>query len=376
MSNHLINTIGKQKMILKKYFLTLFLLLLIGCNKQLTDFNSFEEKLISFTNVNNIPSISVAVISEGEIIYSNGIGYADIENKITATDSTPYRIASITKPIASSIILNLVESGILSLDEQLVNSWPNYISHFKELESIIFDKYPSFRNLIENYNFQDANITLRHQLSHTSERTPGESFRYSGFLYSQLSNLVDNTSEKNFHTLVNESIIEKLKMNRSLPQQNDAWKPDVIKSLAKPYYKNDSNNLILGNYPNPDLGAGAGIVSTVLDLAKFDIALDNNEILPPSMKKLAFTPTKLNNGNLAPYGLGWFIGEYKGNTIVYHTGVQPSAYSGIYVKIPVKELSLIILTNSEDFVNPYMVELGNGNIGAQPVVKMFLDEYL
>jgi len=363
-------------MILKKYFLTLFLLLLIGCNKQLTDFNSFEEKLISFTNVNNIPSISVAVISRGEIVYSNGFGYADIENNITATDSTPYRIASITKPIASTIILNLVESGLLGLDEQLVNSWPNYINHFEEMESIIFENYPSFRNLIENYNFRDSNITLRHQLSHTSEGIPGESFRYSGFLYSQLSNLVDNTPDKNFHTLVNESIIEKLNMNRSLPQQKDDWKPDVIKSLARPYYQNNDNELTLGNYPNPDLGAGAGIISTVLDLAKFDIALDNNSILSESMKNIAFTPTKLNNGEFAPYGLGWFVGDYNGNSIVFHTGVQPSAYSGIYVKILDKKLSLIILTNSEDFINPYMVELGNGNIGAQPVVKMFLDEYL
>jgi len=359
-----------------KYFLIGFSILLISCNKHLNDFDAFEEKLISFKNTNNIPSISIAVISEGEIVYSNGFGYADIENNIVATDSTPYRIASITKPIASAIILNLVESGELDLDEKLVNSWPNYVNYFEEIESIIFNNYPSYKNLIENYNFREVTITLRHQLSHTSEGIPGESFRYSGFLYSQLANLIDTTSDTSFHGLVNETIIEKLDMFRSLPQQTDDWKPDVVQSLAKPYYLDDTNTLVLGNYPSPELGAGAGIVSTVLDLAKFDIALDNNLILSQNMKNLVYSPTKLNNGEFAPYGLGWFIGEYKGHSIVFHTGVQPSAYSGIYIKVLDKNLTLIILTNSEDFINPYMGELGNGNIDAQPIVKMFLDKYL
>lgn len=361
---------------IKKCYIIVFSVLLLSCNKHQNDFKSFEQKLLSFKDVNNIPSISLAVVSEGEIVYSNGIGYADFEKEITATDSTPYRIASITKPFASTVILNLVDNSILDLDEKLRVSWPNYLNHFSEIESAIINKYPSYISLIENYNFREGNITLRHQLSHTSEGIPGESFKYSGFLYSQLSNLVDATSDNNFHTLINESIIEKLNMKRSLPQQTDDWKPDVIESLAKPYYQNDRGELVLGNYPNPELGAGAGIISTVLDLAKFDIALDNNLILSLSMKKLAFSPTKLNNGDIVPYGLGWFIGDYKGHSIVYHTGVQPSAYSGIYVKILDENISLIILTNSEDFINPYMVELGNGNIGAQPIVKMFLDEYL
>ena len=69
------------------------------------------------------------------------------------------------------------------------------------------------------------------------------------------------------------------------------------------------------------------IVSTVLDLAKFDIALDNNELISNEMKELAFTPTKLNDGTEIPYGLGWFVGKYKDHRIVYHTGWQPSSSS-------------------------------------------------
>ena len=77
---------------------------------------AYENILIELQQEYHLPSISVSIISNKKIIYSNGFGYADIERKIAATDTTPYRIASITKPIASTIILKLVENSKLQLD--------------------------------------------------------------------------------------------------------------------------------------------------------------------------------------------------------------------------------------------------------------------
>ena len=162
-------------------------------------------------------------------------------------------------------------------------------------------------------------------------------------------------------------------MNNSLPQQSDTWRPYVIENLAKPYYKNEENKLVLGNYPQPGLGAGAGIVSSVLDLAKFDIALESDKLISPKMKELAFTQTKLNDGREIPYGLGWFIGKYKNYKIVYHTGWQPLSFSGLYLKVIDKDITLILLANSEDLIAPFMQELGLGQINASPFAKGFLD---
>jgi CubicO group peptidase (beta-lactamase class C family) len=218
-----------------------------------------------------------------------------------------------------------------------------------------------------------GDMTLQQQLSHTSEGTPGENFKYSGFLYSQLSNLVDIVSDKDFYSSVKEDIILNLNMNNSLPQQSDTWRPYVIENLAKPYFKNNKDELVLGNYPKPDLGAGAGIVSSVLDLAKFDIALDSDRLISTEMKELAFTPTKLNNGKECPYGLGWFVGKYKNYKIVYHTGWQPLSFSGLYLKVIDKDLTLILLANSEDLIAPFMKGLGAGQINASLFAKGFLD---
>jgi CubicO group peptidase (beta-lactamase class C family) len=342
-------------------------------NKILT---AYEKTIIELQKEYYLPSISVAIISNKKIIYAKGFGYADIERKIAATDSTPYRIASITKTIASTIILKLVENGKLKLDGKLKDYWPDYFNYFNNLKNEIRNKAPQYIGLINNYHFERGDITLRQQLSHTSEGIPGENFQYSGFLYSQLSKLVDVVSDKDFYTSVKDIILN-LNMNNSLPQQSDTWRPYVIENLAKPYFRNNIRNnkgeLVLGNYPNPDLGAGAGIVSTVLDLAKFDIALDSDKLISKKMKELAFTPTKLNDGRKIPYGFGWFIGKYKNHKVVYHTGWQPLSFSGLYLKVIDKDLTLILLANSEDLIAPFMNGLEAGQINTLPFAKEFLD---
>jgi len=338
--------------------------------------DQYEKEIIELKNQYNLPSVSIAIVSNQEIIYSNGFGYADIENEVTATDSTPYRIASVTKPIASTLILKLIESNSFELHSKIKDYWSGYYEYFSNLEKMINEKAPEYNYLIDNYNFENFDITLFHHLTHTSEGIPGEKFKYNGFLFSELSTIIDNINEKDFYSLVKEDIILSLGMKNSLPQQSDQWRPKVLKELAKPYKLNDKNKMVLSAYPKPNLGAGAGIISTVTDLAKFDIALDKGELISNESKKIAFTPTKLNNKKSSPYGLGWFIGTYKNNKIVFHTGWQPGSFSELYIKVLDRNLSLILLANSEDLIAPVMKDLEKGKIDSSPFAKNFLDLFL
>ena len=113
-----------------------------------------------------------------------------------------------------------------------------------------------------------------------------------------------------------------------------------------------------------------------MDLAKFDIALDENRLISPGMQKLAFTPALLNNGEKIPYGLGWFIGKYKKHRIVFHTGWQPSSFSALYVKVPNKNMTLILLANSEDLIAPFMHDLGTGKIESSPYATSFFQIFI
>lgn len=120
----------KISVIIKKHALILAVLslLFISCNEKQriseitipTDrFNSIKDSILKKIDNGDIPSLSVAVIENGEIIWMESFGYADKENKIKATPGTLYGIASISKPVTATGIMKLVEDGRIDLDSDI-----------------------------------------------------------------------------------------------------------------------------------------------------------------------------------------------------------------------------------------------------------------
>ncbi len=85
----------------------------------------------------------------------------------------------------------------------------------------------------------------------------------------------------------------------------------------------------------------------VVDLARFDAALDGGALISAQSRARMMTPTRSADGQALPYGLGWFVQEYRGHTLVWHSGWWEDAYSALYLNIPAKDLTFIILANSE-----------------------------
>ena len=235
--------------------------------------NLYEQQLKKLLVKNKLPSISFGVVKDHKLIYSNAIGFADMEKKIPATDTTLYSIASLTKPMASSIILKLVEEGSLNLDDKMKDHWPGYTEYYSFFASKWKEETPQYLPYIQNYHYTRDDITIRHHLTHTAENIPGTKYRYNGFLFGGLSVIVDNVSKKNFITLMQEEIINKLKMSHSSVDFDNVIDSSLKKLLSTPY-EEDDEELHAAFYPQPHkLNAAAGFLSCVKDLAKFDIAL-------------------------------------------------------------------------------------------------------
>ena len=344
------------------------------------EIKEFEEKLKELKKKYIIPGLSVAIALENEIIYSNGYGYADIENKVKATPTTPYRIASLTKPIASTIILQLVEKGQMDLDKSIAEYIPKYLEfcekNKKNLETPVefFGKKVDFSHLIKNYRYENQNITIRHHLQQTIDGEPGETYRYNGLLFGLLGIAIDYNFEEKFRGLLQREILDNLKMSDSLPCQEDTSKPEVLERLAKPYVLDKNNKLVLGEYPQKGGSSAAGIISTVLDLAKFDSALNNNKLISEESKEMAFTNPKTKNGIYLPYALGWFVQKDPSNTkIVWHYGQWDNSFSSLYIKLPEKALTLIMLANSDGLSKKF--NLHDGNLYKSPFAKAFLTNF-
>lgn len=272
----------------------------------------FEGYLADMQRELAIPGMSAAIVKDQELIWSRGFGYADVEARRPATAGTPYEIASLTKTLSSTILLQLVEQGKVNLDDP-VSKYGVYI------------KGPGV-------------IRVRHLLGHTSEREPGSLFLYNGGRYRFLQKVIERVSGRPFAETMADTLLNPLGMSDSAPfylLDQPAYQ-HIRPDLSKPYSYDRSYFTWFST--------SGGFVSTVLDLAKFDIALDQDRLIRPETRALAFTAQTLTSGEPPVYGLGWYVDEFQGAKIAWHQGWWN--YFHLYVKFLDPEYSLIVFTNS------------------------------
>ena len=325
-----------------KSVLVLLLALTSGTNVSAEqDIPAFVARLDSLRKAANIPGLSVAVVKNQAIVVALGLGYADAERRIPATAETPYDIASVAKPLSAVVALRLVEMGVLDLDRPIAeySEWGEFCTGFSQQPSIF----------AKGLRCQPPIHTLRHMLSHTATSTPGNQFSYNPLLYSWASRPIMAITDTSFSALVARYVFVPAGMTRSARKHRDLpVREDVAQLLAPPHRVTASGAIERSPAMAPQGdGAAGGVISTVLDLARFDVALDQGVLISAESRKAMMTPARSSNGAVLPYGLGWFVQEYQGHTLVWHSGWWENAYSALYLKIPALDLSFIILANSE-----------------------------
>ena len=304
-----------------------------------------------------IPALSAAVVRDQKVIWARGFGLADVENNIPATEHTTYHLASLTKTFASTVVMRLVEEGKVSLDDPVSK-------YGIELKS-------------------EGVVRVRHLLSHTSEGSPGERYRYNGSRFGELDKVIEKTTGKSFAELLAADILDPLGMDETAPNVAPDAKLDpadarrrrfdaVSKKLARPYGLDGEFNVKRIEYPTA-FATSAGLISSVLDVAKYDIAVDQNRFLKRDTQQLAFTPARSNKGATLPYGLGWFTQDFRGTRLIWHYGYW-TGNSSLILKLPERNLTFIALANTDNLSRP--TDLGNGDVLSSPVGMAFLKTFL
>jgi CubicO group peptidase (beta-lactamase class C family) len=322
----------------------------------------FEQSLDALRQQYRIPGLSAAIVNDGRIVWERGYGFQDIGNGIPATPDTPYRIASLTKTFASMLLMKCVERGNLNLDSSIL----------------------SYTTAI-----LDPGVTVRHLFTHTSENPPGAFFRYNGNRFASLTPVVDACAGQPFRAALAKTILDPLEMRDSVPGQDMEFPTDqaaalftpetlerysnVIKRLAKPYAVNSQGQIVLSTYPNRGISASAGLISTVRDLARYDAAIDKHILLQPQTQEMAWTNAVSNSsGQILPYAHGWFVQQYRGQRLIWHYGYWPT-FSALILKVPGRNVTLILLANSDGLSAPFSNALGGaGNVTGSPFANLFL----
>ncbi|MCI0389373.1 MAG: serine hydrolase, partial [Acidobacteria bacterium] len=234
--------------------------------------------------------------------------------------------------------------------------------------------------------FNNDSIKVRHVFTHTSHDNPGENYRYDGNRFSYLTDVVEKASGKSFRELIVKNILDKIEMSSSVPGQDilddrAKWSTFLdadhakryengLAKLAKPY-RLYGTEIIQTTYPSRRISASAGLVSNVLDLARYDAAVDRHVFIKAETQTSAWTPAFSKDGKTLPYGLGWFIQQYQGLRLIWHYGYWPDSFSSLYLKIPAKNLTFILLANSDALSSSFR-GLGNGNVVSSAYADTFL----
>jgi CubicO group peptidase (beta-lactamase class C family) len=308
-----------------------------------------------------IPGLSAAVVTERRLRWSGSFGSADLENFVPAKNVTVYRLASVTKPITATAVLQLVEAGKVDLDAPI----QRYVPAFPEKQwPVTVRDLLCHRSGIRNWTDEEFHNT-RH-FANIAESLdifkndpllfePGTRTQYTSLGYNLLGAVVEGVSNQPFLDYLREHVFAPAGMEAARGDDVLA----IIPNRAAGYQMTSGGEL--RNSPMSDTSnrtAGGGLVATAEDVARFAIAFQRGTLVKPATAQAAFGRQRTRDRRITGYGLGWIVGADGERTEIYHTGGQPRVSTVLYM-LPRSGVAVVLLCNLEGVSTP-LLELARG----------------
>lgn len=291
---------------------------------------------------NNTFMGSVAVSKKGELIYSKSIGYADLENKIKATEKTKYRIGSITKSFTTVLILKAIEKEMIALN-QTINKWfPTITKSNKITIKHLLTHRSGIHNFTNNADYLQWNTQSKTEKEMIeiikkggSDFNPNSRAMYSNSNFVLLTFILEKTFRDSYANLVEKYIAKPV----GLTSTYVFGKINTSNNESKSYnYLGSWEEGSETDHTVP-LGAGA-ITSSPTDLTKFADALFNGKLLTTESLKIMKT---IQDG----YGSGLFQIPFY-NAIGYgHTG-GIDGFSSVFAHFSEGTISYALTSNGSN----------------------------
>jgi CubicO group peptidase (beta-lactamase class C family) len=295
-----------------------------------------------------IAGLALNISRDGQPIKTECYGKANLEWDTPVAKDTVFEIGSITKQFTAACILMLVQEGKLSLDD-------NINDHLKiaptNWANIKVRHLLSHTSGIRNYTVIDG-FELRQHLTQEQfiklladlplEFQPGDSWHYCNSGFNLLGYIVENVSGQKYWDFIQQRIFTPVGMNSTTKRDPIALIPHRAAG-----YEMKNHQPINRDYDLTDLFAAGAIVSTIVDMSKWDAALNGETLLNKASKESWWTPTTLNTGKVQNYGFGWFIDSVKDHKNIGHGGAT-SGFSASIQRFPDDHFSVIVLCNADE----------------------------
>jgi CubicO group peptidase (beta-lactamase class C family) len=262
----------------------------------------------------NLPGLSVAVGVAGEIVWAEGLGWADLEKHTPVTPELRFRIGTASTVLTSAGVGLLVEKGRLKLDEEIhayvpefpEKPWPvtlrQVMGHTAGIGSDSGDEGPLLSRHCER-PVEGLPVFAKKSL----QFEPGTEYRFSNYGWILVSAAVEAAAGEPFFAFMRSQVFEPLGMtNTTADSAAEPTTPDT----ATPYFPRFASDPRWGPDPMRPIDSSCyagsmGFVSTAPDLVRFGMAMDGGRLLQPATVQLLQGPQRLPTGKETGYGLGW-----------------------------------------------------------------------
>jgi CubicO group peptidase (beta-lactamase class C family) len=298
----------------------------------------------------NGPGCAVAVYQNAKVVLAKGYGSANLEYGVPITPSTPFIVGSVSKQFTAAAIALLVEEKRIALADDVRKYVPELadygtpitIDHLVHHTSGLRDWWELVGMAGLRY---DDTYTVQDVLDMTARQrglnfTPGERYVYSNTGYIVLGLVVQRVTGKSLREFAADRIFDPLMMTAS-HYQDDHTQP--VRGRAYAYSPADGGRYAINVWNNDLVGQG-GVMTTVLDLAKWDGNFDSGAVGGPGFLRRQLELGKLNSGDPLTYAFGLQIGTYRGLDLVEHSG-STGGYRAVLTRFPKQRTSIAVLCN-------------------------------
>jgi CubicO group peptidase (beta-lactamase class C family) len=315
----------------------------------------------------DFPGMSVGIIYQGEVIYSDGIGALDHGSDQKPNGETLYAIASNTKAFIATAITMLVKEGKVSWKDRVQTYLPAFAlkdpcaTEMITIEDLLCHRagLGTFSGDVIWYKNEAPAIDVIQKVKHIS---PAYDFRagygYSNLMFITAGEVIRAVTGLSWSQYIDKHIFEQLSMDRTVTSTDVL---PALKNVATPHkvIEGESTPIPWVNWDN--MGAAGGIISSTDDMLKWillqlnhgattdDTLFSRNDQIkmwtPHNSHIVSDRSSKIfKDRHFNGYGLGWGISDYAGKKIISHGGGYDGMYSRV-VMVPESELGIVILTN-------------------------------
>lgn len=342
------------------------------------------DAVFSSLQSNNAPGAAVLVVYKGKPVFRHGYGVTDLRTKQPIGPDTDFRLASFSKQFTAMCIMLLVHDGKLHYDDHLTDIFPefpaygkpitirnllNHTSGLPDYEDILTAQYPHTPDE-QIPQIHDAGVLKLLEQQTAGKFPAGSKWQYSNSGYVVLGLIVEKVSGKPFGQFLHDRIFAPLHMIGTLAYEKG--KNEVRRRAYGHTKEKDGWRETDQSSTSATLGDG-GIYTSIDDLAKWDRALRQHNLLSEAEMQPALTPVqptggpaKSENGSLVSYGFGWFLDPYQGHKRMWHDG-ETMGFRTTIQRLPDDDLTVIVLANRTD-INPAELALKVADLylGAKP----------